>query len=180
MTSDKGQIFEDMRVFAELWERELPGKDPGVFRAIGSLLRLAAMLENEFRAYTHRRFQMHTGDMRILLALRRAGSPFSLRPTDLFQSLLITSGAVTKQVERLVRRGLVERIPDPQRKGSWQIHLTDAGKKVTDETVEDIYSTFNFAAAFRSLPPEEAQAGNLFLSKMIANVDAANAENGPK
>lgn len=173
MSSDGKPIFEDMRLFAELWERELPGVDPSVFQMIGSLLRLAAMLENEFRAFTQEKFDMGTGDMRILLALRRAGRPFALRPTDLFQSLLITSGAVTKQVERLTRRGLVDRIPDPNRKAGRLIHLTKFGKKVTDQTVDAIHSRFNITLAFRGLTEEERQAGNLFLRKMIVNFDAA-------
>lgn len=176
MTDGTKHIFEDMSVFAGLWERELPEMDSGVLRVIGSLLRLAAMLEGEFRTYTQKQFDMGTGDMRILLALRRAGAPYALRPTDLFQSLLITSGAVTKQVERLMRRGLVDRIPDPQRKGGWQIHLTDSGKTVTDEAIKAIYSTFGISAAYRGLLPEEAKAGNLFLMRMIVNFEAvANA-----
>ena len=176
MTGDTGKIFEDMRTFAELWEREVPGSDPGAMRVIGSLLRLAAMLENEFRDYTQKQFSMGTGDMRILLALRRAGAPFALRPTDLFQSLLITSGAVTKQVERLTQRGFVDRVPDPQRRGGWQVHLTAAGKRVTDETLAAIQSTFNITAAYRKLSAAEGAAGNIFLSKMIMNFEAAAAQ----
>lgn len=165
-----------MRVFAELWARELPDADPQLFALIGSILRLAAMLENEFRSYTQSAFEMGTGDMRILLALRRAGAPFAMRPTDLFQSLLITSGAVTKQVERLTRRGLVDRIPDLNRKRSWQIHLTEEGKRVTDTALEAINSRFSIAAAFRRLPPAERKAGNEFLVRMIAGYGIPSSE----
>jgi len=165
--SESGIIFDDMRAFAELWARELPNSDPELFGLIGSILRLASLLENEFRSYTQATFDMGTGDMRILLALRRAGAPFAMRPTDLFQSLLITSGAVTKQVERLTRRGLVDRIPDATRKRSWQIHLTEKGKEVTDVALEAISSRFDIAAAFHRIPLSERRAGNEFLVKMI-------------
>lgn len=37
---------------------------------------------------------LNTGDLHVLLALRRSGKPYELRPTDLFRNLLITSGAV--------------------------------------------------------------------------------------
>lgn len=171
---DGGQIFEDMQIFADLWSREFPGSDPQLFALIGSVLRLATMLENEFRAYTQSAYAMGTGDMRVLLALRRAGPPFAMRPTDLFQSLLITSGAVTKQVERLTQRGLVERVPDPNRKRSWQIHLTSAGKEMTDSALEEINSRFGIGVAFHKIPVKDRKAGIAFLARMIAEFSQKN------
>ena len=168
---DQTKTTSDMWQFAELWERELPGADDGVFMAIGSVLRLAAMLENEFRTYTQTELGMGPGDMRVLLALRRAGPPYGLRPTDLFQALLITSGAVTKQVERLTRRGLVDRIPEPNRKGSWLVHLTDDGRTLTDVALKAIHSQLRFSGAFRSLSAEEGRKGNHFLGRMIARYE---------
>jgi len=73
--------------------------------------------------------------MRVLLALRRAGGDFSRRPTDLFQALLVTSGAITKIVDRLAAVGLVKRRPDPSDKGGFLIYLTAKGKKVADDAL---------------------------------------------
>jgi len=44
---------------------------------------------------------LNTGDLHVLLALRRLGKPYESRPTDLFRALLITSEAVAKRVARL-------------------------------------------------------------------------------
>src|SRR5260221_6575890 len=73
------------------------------------------------------RFGMSARDMRVLLALRRGGPPYALRPTDLFESLLVTSGAVTKQVDRLERRRLVKRLPDPEHGGGVLVQVPARG-----------------------------------------------------
>ena len=42
----------------------------------------------------------------MLAALRRAGEPFELTPGELAATTMITSGAVTKRVDRLVEAGV--------------------------------------------------------------------------
>ena len=61
----------------------------------------------------------------VLAMLRRSGAPYAMRPTDLFEALLVTSGAVTKQVDRLQRRRLVKRLPDPEHGGGFRVQLTE-------------------------------------------------------
>jgi len=159
---------ESIKHFAEQWRRARPDLTAGSFVTIGLLLALAQRLDQEFRTYTQSNFQMGTGDMRILLALRRANDSLALRPADLFRALLITSGAVAKQLERLTQRGFVERIPDPQRKGGWQIRLTPAGKHVADTTLTAIHNDFKISTGFEKLGEKEREAGILFLQKLIA------------
>jgi hypothetical protein len=45
---------------------------------------------------------LQTGELHVLLALRRSGKPYELRPTDLFRAL---PGAMTKRVARLQEGG---------------------------------------------------------------------------
>ncbi len=71
----------------------------------------------------------------MLAALRRAGPPFCLSPTQLYNSLLISSGAMTNRLERLTAMGLVERIPDPKDRRSVLVALTPAGRRVVDEAL---------------------------------------------
>ena len=74
--------------------------------AVGVVL-LSQVVEREFQKLAQETLGLGASDLRILLVLRRAKPDFELRPTDLFRRLLVTSGAVTKQVDRLVERGLV-------------------------------------------------------------------------
>jgi len=72
----------------------------------------------------------------VLAALRRAGAPHILSPTQLYSSLLISSGAMTNRLERLATAGLVKRIPEPNDRRSLLVALTPKGLRVVDEAVK--------------------------------------------
>jgi DNA-binding MarR family transcriptional regulator len=83
-------------------------------------------------------YGISSAEIRVLFALHRSGSGYSRRPTDLFRALLVTSGAITKKVDRLEAAGLVKRGPDPEDKGGSLVHLTAKGKRVADEALESL------------------------------------------
>jgi DNA-binding MarR family transcriptional regulator len=58
-----------------------------------------------------------------------------LSPTQLYEALMISSGGMTNRLDRLERAGLVERRPDPDDRRGKLIALTDAGKRVIDDTI---------------------------------------------
>ena len=64
-----------------------------------------------------------------MAALRRAGEPYVLRPTDLFTSLMITSGGLTARLDRLEAAGLIRRRRTDEDRRSFLVELTPAGKK---------------------------------------------------
>src|SRR5579863_4555636 len=103
------------------WRVRKPHLDTSIIRAIVLIYGLSQQMENEFRDLARSRFSLRVGDLRILFALRRSGESGGLRPTELFRSLLITSSAVTKQVDRLITRGLVKRCPDPDTRKSFRV-----------------------------------------------------------
>jgi len=96
---------------------------------------VAQVMEREFNRYATSKFGMSPGDVRILLTLRRAQVP--MRPTDLFKQLVITPGAITKQVDRLVARGFVSRAFNSKNKRGWHIVLTDAGQTITNQATSN-------------------------------------------
>ncbi len=49
----------------------------------------------------------------MLTALRRSGVPYQLSPGQLLTQTLVTSGTMTNRIDRLAKKGLVERLPDP-------------------------------------------------------------------
>ena len=65
----------------------------------------------------------------------RSGKPYLLSPTQLYEALMISSGGMTNRLDRLERAGLVERRPDPDDRRGKLIALTDAGKRVIDDTI---------------------------------------------
>jgi DNA-binding MarR family transcriptional regulator len=131
--------------------------------------------EAEFRRLAIK-FGIGPGDLRILLALRRSGVHNPKRPTDLFQSLLVTSGAVTKQVDRLAARGLVKRSADPSYQRGSLIRLTARGAKVADTAIQAICTReTSIGAAVANLTQEERDAGKRFLQRLLAQFDALSS-----
>ena len=119
----------------EQWARERPDLDVSPQGVIGRLHRVAARLTEELVA-VYGRFGLGEGEFDVLATLRRAGAPYELTPTELASSTMVTSGAVTKRVDRLVERGLVtRRVGDGDARGR-VVALTDAGRALIDEAFD--------------------------------------------
>jgi DNA-binding MarR family transcriptional regulator len=81
---------------------------------------------------------VHVEDMLLLFALRRRGPPYWLKPTEIYDLLNITSGAATYRIERLVKRGITERVPDPDDRRGYRVRISDEGMQVVDRAVEAV------------------------------------------
>jgi DNA-binding MarR family transcriptional regulator len=118
----------------EQWRQVLPDLDVSPMEVIARISRLCRILERDVEAI-YAEFGLNRAQFGVLAALRRAGPPFRLSPTDLYNSLLITSGAVTNRLERLTAAGLVRRIPDPNDGRSLLVALTPKGRRLIDRVV---------------------------------------------
>src|ERR1700679_1146828 len=81
------------------------------------------------------RFKLERWGFDVLASLRRAGKPYQLTPTQLYGSLMLTSGAMTNRVDRLEAAGLVERLNDPADRRGVLVSLTKDGLKLVDKAV---------------------------------------------
>jgi DNA-binding MarR family transcriptional regulator len=73
----------------------------------------------------------------VLASLRRAGAPYELSPTELYRSLMRTSGAITNRLHRLEHAGLIRRVPDPGDGRGMLVQLTARGRKLVDGVVAE-------------------------------------------
>jgi DNA-binding MarR family transcriptional regulator len=96
----------------------------------------------------------------------------------LFRALLVTSGAITKQVDRLEKRRLVKRLPDESYGGGFQVQLTDAGRKLVDKVVMALAEGSAVASPIYDLPVGERQAALRFCFKAISLLEHAREMNG--
>lgn len=119
----------------------MPDLDLGPFLIAATLQRLAQHVDRAFGEVS-RGFDMGSGDLRVLLALRRSGPAYALSPTVLLRQLLITSGAVSKQVDRLTELGMVERIADPDHLRGVLIRLLPRGREVAEAAMHRISESF--------------------------------------
>lgn len=98
---------------------------------VGRIARLAQLLQAELEPI----FAAHgvnAGEFDVLAALRRAGPPYRLTPTELSTALIITSGGMTKRLNTLERRRLIRRVPHPSDGRSSAVSLTQEGKRLVE------------------------------------------------
>lgn len=75
------------------------------------------------------RHDLDTGEFDVLATLRRSGAPYRQRPTELYQSLMITSGGLTDRLNRLEKKGFIDRVVSETDRRSALVQLTPAGLK---------------------------------------------------
>jgi len=127
---------------SEYWKTEYPGRDFERVRPLVRLSRLAQLMP-AFQKHVLKPHDLTPTDYSILGALRRAGRPRQLMPGDLYNALGCTPGGLTKMIDRLVRRGLVERLVDREDGRRALIRLTKKGEVLGDRAFDD----YNEAAA---------------------------------
>ena len=154
------------------WKREKPELDLRNFLLAIYMMRLGTMVDRAFDRMCRARYRINGGDMRVLLALRRSGHPYARRPTDLFRALLVTSGAITKKVDRLVKEGYAERLDDPAHSGGFLVHLTRKGLKVVDEAVLALANESALAPATAQFNARELDTISDYILRMLAEFDA--------
>ncbi|MBB2975003.1 DNA-binding MarR family transcriptional regulator [Microbacterium endophyticum] len=114
------------------WARERPDLDPSPQGVIGRLHRLALALTQELTE-VYDRFGLSEAEFDLLASLRRTGAPYALRASDLAAHTMVTSGGLTKRVDRLIERGLVERAPSDADARQRLVHLTPEGMTLIDD-----------------------------------------------
>jgi len=116
------------------WAVERPELDTGPMAVVGRIHRVAGLLDTGLRT-VFAEAGLGNGDFDVLAGLRRAGAPYTLTPGQLTASLMVTSGAVTKRIDRLERAGLVARSRSDADGRGREIRLTDEGLRLTDDLV---------------------------------------------
>ncbi len=122
------------RIMAQ-WREERPDLDVSPQGIIGRLHRLAAHLDEEL-ATVYSQFGLGHGEFDVLATLRRAGAPYELAPSDLAAWTMVSSGAVTKRVDRCAEHGWVTRRVGAGDARSRVVALTPAGLDLIDRAFE--------------------------------------------
>jgi DNA-binding MarR family transcriptional regulator len=120
----------------EQWRRERPDLDPSPMEILGRVVRAGRLTEERQRA-TFARHGLTGSDFDLLATLRRSGRPFRLTPTALRRSAMVSSGGMTKRIDRLERLGFVARSPDASDRRGVLVELTPAALQLIDEVVVD-------------------------------------------
>jgi DNA-binding MarR family transcriptional regulator len=152
----------------EQWLREAPDHDPSPMGVFGRISRASRLLERRIES-VFARHHLQSGRFDVLAALRRAGEPYVLSPTSLYNSLLVTSGAMTHRLERLAADGLIERNRDPNDGRGLLVALTPAGMAALDDALADHLA--NEHVLIEALSPTERDQLAVLLRKLLVALD---------
>jgi DNA-binding MarR family transcriptional regulator len=116
------------------WHQARPDLEIGALKVTGRLSRIGPLLAKRQEA-VFGRFGLNRGEVGALSALRISGPPYHLSPTRLGRGLMLSSAGITSRIDRLERRGLVRRLPDPDDRRGVLVELTEQGLEVVDAAV---------------------------------------------
>ena len=122
---------------AASWLAEFPEVVQDEFKLIKRVARLHVLLE-EVLLERLRRYGLTKAEYDILSTLRSVGAPYRLRPSELADRILMTSGGTSNALRRLEARGLLGRDTDPADARSAPARLTEAGAELALEALRDV------------------------------------------
>jgi DNA-binding MarR family transcriptional regulator len=146
------------------WRAQRPDLDPSPMATFTRLRRAAWAADAKLMEV----FSVHgleAGWFDVLATLRRAGAPHRLSAGALARGLVMSTGGMTKRLDKLEAAGLVARSPDPDDRRGVLVSLTDEGLRVVDRAVEDHLA--NEARLLSSLSAREVKALNATLTKLL-------------
>jgi DNA-binding MarR family transcriptional regulator len=156
------------------WRTQLPDV-VGPSMELGKRVhRLAARLQEAVRNETAAMGRT-PAEFDVLSALRRAGPPYAVKPSDLAAGLLLTSGGISNVLRRLQQDGLIEREADADDARVAWVRLSGPGVAAAEKIVRAVTGAQArlFAAADESLL---AGAADRLREVLIALGDAAQEE----
>jgi DNA-binding MarR family transcriptional regulator len=154
------------------WRRERPDLNLAPLGLFGRLFRLTHLADVALGEELQRH-GLQPGWFDVLAALRRAGAPYELNPTELIRVTLLSSGGLTKRVDRLEKEGLVERRPDPDDRRGTLVRLTRRGKRIVDRALAAHLA--HEERLLRSLSAADRRALDELLGQLLASLEQGTA-----
>lgn len=121
------------------WSDAVPELDVSAMAVIGRVSRLSRLIDRHLAE----NFAEHGIDnwmYDVLATLRRTGSPFELSPGELVEQTMVTTGAMTNRVDRLIERGYVERSHSDIDRRRIIVRLTASGRDLVDTVAPHHYA----------------------------------------
>ena len=151
------------------WSALQPDFEIGSYEVTARISRLALHIARH-QEQVFGRFGLNRGDVGVLSALRIAGPPNHLSPTQLFKGLMLSSAGITSRLDRLEKRGLVRRVRHPNDRRGVLVELTEEGRSVLNDAVAANTAAERDLVA--ALDRDDMHALARLLKKMLASVEA--------
>ncbi len=118
------------------WNRERPNVDVSGMAIVGRITRLEKVIHRRLSA-VFAQHDIESWEFDVLTTLLRNGPPHQLTPGQLLESMMITSGTMTNRIDRLEKRGLVQRVKSPDDGRLVLVTLTEEGMRKIDAALVD-------------------------------------------
>jgi len=151
------------------WDSARPDIGVGSLQVTARLARIGPHLARRQEA-VFAGFGLSRGEVGMLSALRTAGPPHRLSPTRLGQGLMLSSAGVTSRLDRMERRGFVQRLPDPDDRRGVIVELTASGLEIVDAAVEA--NSASDRELMQRFDPGEIELLEGLLRKLLAGLES--------
>ncbi|HBV76870.1 MULTISPECIES: MarR family winged helix-turn-helix transcriptional regulator [Vibrio] len=114
------------------WLQVRPDLDCSSMGVVGRVRRTSEQWKKQMEK-VFKQHQLNSIEFDILATLRRSQAP--LTPTELYQTLMLSSGVMSTRIESLVQRGLLQRLASEEDRRSCRVELTAEGMALIDLSV---------------------------------------------
>jgi DNA-binding MarR family transcriptional regulator len=143
-----------------------PTIDTSGFAVTGRILRLAGIILR-LREEHLERYDLNQGDFDVLATIRRTEGDDGVNPRRLLDSVLITSGGLTKRLDRLEHAALISRHPDPDDRRGTLVRLTTEGREVIDDALTTLLEAENDLVQTALGDEDETDAAASMLRQLV-------------
>ena len=118
------------RILSE-WAAARPDLDIAPLSVFSRMTRITKHLDRT-RVHAFERSGLASWEFDVLAVLRHGGAPFRQSPKVLVQQTMVSSGTMTNRIDRMVDRGLVQRLTDPNDGRGVLVEMTALGQTLVD------------------------------------------------
>jgi DNA-binding MarR family transcriptional regulator len=122
--------------FKQEWATQRPDLDFDYLATIGRILRVSAHLRENMDRWLAP-FGLTWEMFDLVASLQRSGGGTGLRPTDLYEECMLSSGATTNRVDRAEKLDYAVRRPDPDDGRATRIALTRRGRTLAAKAMTE-------------------------------------------
>ncbi|MFC7861734.1 MarR family winged helix-turn-helix transcriptional regulator [Arthrobacter koreensis] len=150
------------------WTAERPDLDASPMAVVGRISRVSRKVDTRLAA-TFASHGLDAAAFDVLATLRRSGAPYTLSPSELTASTMVTSAAIAQRLNRLEERGLVSRTKNTSDGRAKRVALTAEGLALVERALPDHLETEE--GILDGLSPQERDVLAGLLARIEATLD---------
>ena len=158
---------DPIQEMTEAWRQELPDLDVTPMATLAQVNRLALLVNRRVEEALSE-VGRTLADFDVLSALRRQGSPYRLKPSELSRQVMLSASGMTHRVDLLEAAGLVERQLDPDNRRITPVALTDEGVEAAEALVRLVVAVE--ADVLNCLSSKQQSSLDRLTSRVIAHL----------